>query len=126
MKSGRLDHGQQLQWYPNGQVSLKTQYTNGEQEGYTESWYENGQMEYTLQRKDGLLHNEYLAWYENGSLYLEAKLIEGSGTMVFHSPDGSKKSSGILKDGERWGGTFTDWYDLQNLGLIFGKMFGDE
>jgi antitoxin component YwqK of YwqJK toxin-antitoxin module len=64
---GKLN-GEYLEWYKNGQLWKKCTYTDDKLNGEYLSWYENGQQRVKCTYTDGKLNGEYLAWYDNGKI----------------------------------------------------------
>nr|MDK2850416.1 hypothetical protein [Candidatus Cloacimonadota bacterium] len=53
--------------YPEGTLSLASQYKNGKLNGMTFLWYPDGSPQMSASYKDGVLHGRFLGWYPNGT-----------------------------------------------------------
>lgn len=53
----RIQHGKQLEFYPEGKQKLEIDFNNGKYNGLLRTWYENGQ----LRRKDSFYMNEFIS-----------------------------------------------------------------
>ena len=72
-----LLHGQQLEYYADGQIGIRRDYVNGQRHGHAERWYENGQKwaegEMVFDQEDG----PWKTWYEDGTLMSESLMSIG-------------------------------------------------
>ncbi len=61
-------NGQELEYYPNGQIRMSGDYKNGERHGVWTSWYESGIKRSEVTYKNGLRDGPVITWYENGNM----------------------------------------------------------
>ena len=60
--------GATLEYYPNGQIKYKKNYSEGKLYGLSERFYPNGQLEYQKNYKDKVLHGLYKTYSKYGEL----------------------------------------------------------
>ncbi len=69
--------GSAVEYYNNGQLSLKKSFKDGKLDGKTTEWYPNGQKKLEVNFKDGVLVGNYSSWYYNGNKYLSLNYVNG-------------------------------------------------
>ena len=92
------------EYYPNGQLKDKGNYTNKQRNGIFKSWYENGNLLSEFHYANGIRTDTGKSYYENGELYLYTVTDkQGNGTETIYHPDGSIKMTGLMKAGKKEG-----------------------
>jgi len=86
--------GEQLGWYPTGQLWSKSFYKEGKREGEQLDWYSNGQLMSKYFYKEGKLEGEQLEWWNSGQLSYKQFYKEGTweGEQLFWWKDGQLHS----------------------------------
>lgn len=78
-----LKNGECVKYYPDGTLTLRTNYTNGKLNGKFEAFFENGRPEILGQYKDNLRDGPWLIYKKDGSLKFKTEYSAGI-------PDNSK------------------------------------
>ena len=63
-----IREGKWTGWYPNGQLSLRSNYKNGKLDGLEETYYENGQLWNRKHYKNGKSVGKWKYYNEDGTL----------------------------------------------------------
>ena len=110
--NGRLE-----EWYMNGQMSHRSNYKDGRQDGLSEGWHENGQMSERGNYKDGDRLGLYEGWHENGQMSYRVNYKDGrqDGLSEGWYENGQRSKRGNTKDGE-WDGLYEAWYENGQIG----------
>jgi antitoxin component YwqK of YwqJK toxin-antitoxin module len=61
----KIQNGEYLNWYENGQQNIKCTYIDDKLNGEYLKWYANGQQNIKCTYTDGKRNGEYLEWYKN-------------------------------------------------------------
>ena len=64
-------------WFYNGQISLKTKFKDGKENGLEERWFENGTKQLGVNWKEGRQDGLEERWFENGTKQFEVNWKEG-------------------------------------------------
>lgn len=81
----KVENGEYLQFYDDGELFEKCNYVNGLIHGLYESWYRNGQLYKRCNYVNGVIHGLCELWYENGQLEKKYKYINGSVNGIYES-----------------------------------------
>jgi antitoxin component YwqK of YwqJK toxin-antitoxin module len=73
----KIQNGEYLGWYDNGQQYIKCTYTDDKINEEYLSWNENGQQYIKCTYTDDKINEEYLSWYENGQQYIKCTYTDG-------------------------------------------------
>ena len=95
-KNGKI-HGVYKEYYSNGKIKAKREYTHGIANGADIFYYENGAIRHSLQVLNGELRDgEQIEWYDNGQVRSKYTLINGKaeGDMVFYHKNGMIETKG--------------------------------
>ena len=95
---GKRD-GLLVEFYPSGQICLKSTYKNGIKLGLQEGWYKTGQKEHEIEfdEKGVVTHKK---WKPSGELCPETNVVNGNGKAVSYNDDGSPSSISTYKNGK--------------------------
>ena len=83
--------GPQRRWFPNGQVKLQFDYTDGKKVRHRE-WFESGQIKIDAEMRDGVAFGRHRKWFEDGSVRFDGAFGEGfkwHGHIRDFKPDGT-------------------------------------
>jgi len=72
-----LKHGECVKYFPDGSLTLRTNYFNGKLNGKFEAFYENGRPEILGQYKDNLREGTWLIYNKDGSLKFKTEYAAG-------------------------------------------------
>ena len=72
-----LRHGECLKYYPNGTLTLRTNYTNGKLNGKFEAFFENGKPEMIGQYKNNLREGQWIIYKKDGNQRFKTEYISG-------------------------------------------------
>ena len=70
-------NGPYIEFYPNGDTLLKTQYSNGVLSGIFTKYYASGQIEETVTFANNDENGPFYEYYENGILHWEGSYLNG-------------------------------------------------
>jgi len=120
-----IPHGEEIYYYPSGQLGAKKSFYFGSRDGLWESFFSDGQIDekgsYVAPEDEDeamkfrkIKVGEWNSFYENGQLYSsttydEKGLMQGELTTYFE--DGSKSREGNVIDGEDDGPTKQWWFN---------------
>lgn len=79
-KTGFVDgkqHGEYIEYLPNGQVNYKRNYANGAEDGEWIEYFENGNVRKKQTYKNGQLNGEWITYYENGQTRVKGQFENG-------------------------------------------------
>lgn len=116
-------------YFSNGKLSEKYTLVRGEFHGQYVAYYENGNIRAKGEYKKNKMVGEWIEYYENGNIFLKQKykngrlvflegwdeklnqiVKDGTGTLFFNYPNGSKMSTSSYKDCKK-DGTWISWYE---------------
>ena len=63
-----IQHGEHVQFYKNGQISLKGEYKNGKEDGEFFNYMENGELVSEIHMKNGIEHGPWIEYRSNGEI----------------------------------------------------------
>ena len=136
-----LPHGEEIYYYPSGQLGAKKSFYYGSRDGLWESFFPDGQIDekgrYVAPEDPNeamgihkIKVGEWNSFYENGQLYSSTTYDEKGlmqGELIIYFDDGSKKREGLVIDGKDDGPTKQWWsngnlkYEGQHkLGVMYG------
>ena len=69
--------GPYVEYYGNGQKNREAHYTNGRQEGVSNTWYENGQKYHEEHWQNGKKDGLFVEWDKNGNKTKEIQYQNG-------------------------------------------------
>lgn len=127
-------HGQQIRYYPNGQMAFRRNWSDGGLDGeetwwrkdgtrmstrhyrrnlphgLTTTWYSNGQKAFEATYEDGKLVGTARTWYETGTPHVELLLADGLQTAdCWPGLRTEGKHAFNPEDLNRRNGTITEW-----------------
>ena len=104
-------HGQLVEWYDNGKLSLRQSDVHGKIHGICERWYDDGQKQMEVTYSEGNMNGVLRRWYPNGQLSREEPVVDGNahGQLKTWYENGKQQIEGDLDTGERHG-TWTIWW----------------
>ena len=70
-------NGLQKKWYENGQLQSLYNYDNAKLSGIQKKWHENGSLKAEWNYKDDKLHGIIKEWYRNGNIKFSKKYEDG-------------------------------------------------
>lgn len=103
-KVGQLS-GDQLKYYPTGELKEKTPYVNGRRHGYYELYFESGQINSQMKFVEGSLKDTAKIWYANGnikSLSVETMADLNMNYYVSYYENGKKDLETVGRDQKSW------------------------
>ncbi|NQV71673.1 toxin-antitoxin system YwqK family antitoxin [bacterium] len=103
-ESGHKD-GNEVAYYPNGQLAFKRNWIEGKREGETIFWWPNGQLKSRSTYSADLLSGSHSEWLSDGTLLRQFSYVEGKeeGPQKMWYEDGSIRANYVVKDGRRFG-----------------------
>jgi antitoxin component YwqK of YwqJK toxin-antitoxin module len=104
----KIQNGEYLKWYDDGQQYIKCTYTNGKlNEEYLE-WYDNGQQYKKCTYTDGKLNGEYLEWYYYGQQWEKCTFTDNklNGEYFSWYKNGQQNTKCTYTDGKLNGAIF--------------------
>ncbi|MCX6580466.1 MAG: toxin-antitoxin system YwqK family antitoxin [Candidatus Aminicenantes bacterium] len=119
------------EWYENGKIKNKREYTRIYSDWKESTWYENGNKEKETEIKNRVEHGKTTRWYENGQKRSEYDYFEGNyhGQCTWWRENGQMSASEEYKYGEPHGKHITwDKNGKIDRETIFkdGKMISDK
>jgi len=138
-----VKHGEEIQWYENGQKLREERFRGGKWHGNSNAWYENGQKEWQGNRKDGEHDGKWIKWDRSGQKTEEMEYKGGKrydGWYIYYESHGTGAGEGqtelyskekyTLQDGvqhgesilwRRWKGK---WIKAREGNFKKGKKYG--
>ncbi|MFT4856593.1 MAG: antitoxin component YwqK of YwqJK toxin-antitoxin module [Algoriphagus sp.] len=100
-----LLHGEQIQFWENGELKEKRFYKSGEKYGIYDSWWPNGQKQFTYFFKNGEYEGELKEWNRQGMLSRIMNYEKGheTGVQKWWYESGEIKANYVIKNGRRYG-----------------------
>jgi antitoxin component YwqK of YwqJK toxin-antitoxin module len=113
---GNKTNGKWVEYYDNGQVLSKGKYIYGKKEGEWVSKYKSGRLKDKITYVNGKKNGEYLGYHENGKIWRKTKYISGKqdGEWVEYYDNGQLKVSGKYNNGLAVG----EWLHYNENGQI--------
>ena len=92
-------HGEQFQYYENGQLKVKYKYQDGKLFGEQFEYFENGKIKKKGNYDDAWLEGDQIEYYENGQIKRNVKCKRYPYYIVDYFENGNIKSDIVLGDG---------------------------
>jgi antitoxin component YwqK of YwqJK toxin-antitoxin module len=107
-------NGMAIEWYPDGQVRIKTTFLNNKENGKRETFYANGQSQCNCHYKNDEKHGEQSVHWDNGQLYYKAIYEEGKlvNVLAYFNKNGQPLEIGSIKNGNG------EWLQYDDNGQI--------
>jgi hypothetical protein len=98
-------HGEQRQYWENGELREKRRFKSGEKDGIYEAWWPNGQKQLEYFFKNGEYQGELKEWNIEGMLSRIMTYEKGheSGVQKWWYDSGEIKANYVIKNGRRYG-----------------------
>ncbi|PCJ56565.1 MAG: hypothetical protein COA79_18575, partial [Planctomycetota bacterium] len=105
-------HGEEFEWYLNGEKRFSIYYTNGKQDGKHESWYQNGNKSYLGNYINGKRHGVHEKWYKSGKKEYIEKCNHGKhfGEQIYWYENGKIKTLSFISENSK-NSKYERWYE---------------
>lgn len=117
-----VKHGEQMAYYPDGQVAERALFANGVQSGKTEQFFPDGTLKYTATYVNGVPEGTLLWYQPNGRKDIEGHMVNGErdGAWTYYNEDGSVQvqvlyAQGVFIRDKKENGVFKEYYDDEQL-----------
>jgi antitoxin component YwqK of YwqJK toxin-antitoxin module len=84
-----IKNGMSHKYYPNGNITEKTEWKDNIKNGIWEQYYEDGSVRLKSAYNNGRLSGDFIVYYPNGSIHIKGHYLEGKrhGKWVFYDDE---------------------------------------
>ena len=100
-----LRDGDELAWYPNGQLMHRRRYARGREDGEHLGWWQDGTRHFVYHFSNGLLEGEAREWFPNGTPFRVFHYAAGqeAGAQTMWYANGALRANYVVRNGRRFG-----------------------
>jgi antitoxin component YwqK of YwqJK toxin-antitoxin module len=108
----KIQNGEYLEWYENGQQYIKCTYTDDKLNGEYLRWYDNGKQQTKCIYTNGKIYGEYLMWYNNGQQCIKCTYTNDKRNGEYLSwHDNGQQCIKCTYTNDKRNGEYLGWYE---------------